>query len=57
MTFTPWLAQAHEEVKKQINDLPQWKQDALRRDEDYVLSSLGDANYEIRESRRQSGDE
>jgi hypothetical protein len=32
MTFSPWLEDVYKTVSKDLDELPQWKQDALRRE-------------------------
>ncbi len=38
MTFNPWLEQAHKAVSEQLEQLPNWKKEALRRDEEFMAS-------------------
>jgi hypothetical protein len=39
MTFNPWLEQVYKTVSKDLEELPQWKRDALRRDEQFIAST------------------
>ena len=38
MTFNPWLEQKYKTVSEQMEKLPEWKREALRRDEEFTAS-------------------
>jgi hypothetical protein len=38
MTFNPWLEQKYKAVSEQLEQLPPWKKEALRRDEEFTAS-------------------